>query len=148
MSITKYRIPIAGGYTEFPSLPDAQAYVAANLIDPNSITTVTETPVVDVGVAKQVVLARMDFSIGLIAQWAAENRLMGITVSQSLTVFSYFCNILVALQIGALETAIALIKGLPPESRDGRFITDARLLQYVNLCEDYLGIPRSLSIQS
>lgn len=143
---TKYQVPTDTGLIEFPALPDATAYCIAAGVDPARITTHTETPIVDVGVAKQVILARMDFATGLIAQWAAENKLMGITLPQSLLVFSYFSDILTALQIGALEIAIGLIRLLPPESRDSVFITDTRLLHYINLCEDYLGISRSNSL--
>ena len=101
------------------------------------------TPKIDVEYVKAILKKRCDYAMGLIGQFAAENQLLGITVIQAAENFSVMSPIILAMQCGALETAIYLLKGIPNESLDGKFLTKPRLLKYVNLCEDFLGVSQS-----
>lgn len=101
------------------------------------------TPKVDVQLIKQELLKRIDFAIGLIAEFSAENQMLGISVEQTTAVFGAMSGIILAMQVGALETAISMIKAMPDEAMDGVIFSKARLLVYVNKCESFMGVPLS-----
>jgi len=101
------------------------------------------TPKIDTEYVKNILKLRQEFGFGLIAQFAAENRLLGITDSQSAAVFSKVYMIILAFQVGALDTAIYMFKQMTSEDMDGTFLTASRALKYVNLCEEFIGVPKS-----
>lgn len=101
------------------------------------------TPKIDVNFVKGELMKRIDFAIGLIAEFSAENQLLGITAEQTTAVFGAMSGIILAMQVGALETAIAMLKALPDEVMDGVIFSKARLLVYVNKCENFMGVPLS-----
>jgi hypothetical protein len=45
-----------------------------------------------------------------------------------------------------LYDAIAQAKAIPAENKDSVFITDARLIKFINKVEEYLGIPLSTTL--
>jgi hypothetical protein len=51
-----------------------------------------------------------------------------------------------ALQTGSLYEAIANAKAVPSGNKDATFITDVRILSFVNKIESYLGITLSTSL--
>ena len=89
----------------------------------------------------------MDFGRDCIAEFAAENVALGITqAGMTGTVSDIFEKIVQALQTGSLYYAIDLAKAIPTEDKDATFVTDIRLLAFVNKLETYLGIPLSTSL--
>jgi hypothetical protein len=96
--------------------------------------------------AKAQLLAHKSFGEGLVANFAVENAVMGITAEQSDAVLTKLAGVLAALSNGYLETAIRRAKAVPGGDYDGQFITAARLLSYVNAIETKLGISLSQSL--
>jgi hypothetical protein len=87
------------------------------------------------------------FGQELVITFAAENIGLGITQAGMTTaVRTATANTVAALQTGSLYDAITAARSIPVESYDSTFITQARILLFINKIEDYLGIPRSLSI--
>lgn len=84
------------------------------------------------------------FGQGLIDKFAAENIAMGITQS-GLTghVRRTMIDVVSALFTGSLYDAIAEARAIPDNAKDSTFITNARLLEFINAIEDFLGAPRS-----
>jgi hypothetical protein len=96
---------------------------------------------------KKSVSGAMDFGKDLIIKFGAENMLLGIIQYGMLsTVRKNMKEVTDALTSGAITDAIAEARAIPAENKDAIFITDQRLLNYINLCEDYLGMERSVSL--
>jgi hypothetical protein len=96
---------------------------------------------------EQIVADAKRFGQGLIDKFAAENIAMGITqAGMTGTVRRAMVDVVSALWTGSLYDAMTEARAIPAESKDGTFITDARLLSFVNSIEDYLKIPRSTSL--
>ena len=93
--------------------------------------------------AKQTYLAHKSFGQDLAADFAVENAALGITVQESQTLVTTLSGVLSSLSNGFLETAIAESKGIDVEDYDGVYISETRLLLYVNRIEEYLGITAS-----
>ena len=88
------------------------------------------------------------FGVSLIAEFTAENILLGITQA-GLTnhVRKTSHEIVNALETGSLYDAMYEIRQVPAEDKDAVFLSDARLLCLVNCIETYLGItPLSTSL--
>jgi hypothetical protein len=80
----------------------------------------------------------------LIAEFATENVMLGITQdNMTAQVLDNMGPVMTAMQSGSLYLAIDRIRAIPLESKDSKYITDVRLLQYVNRLEAYLGLPLS-----
>lgn len=111
------------------------------------IEAVTPPTVSQLDVIAQIVTNAITFGTRLVTKFAAENIAMGITQEgMTSTVRTRMSGVLNALQTGSLYDAIAEVKAIPVEHKDGKYINDARLLSFVNQIEDYLGINRSLSL--
>lgn len=86
----------------------------------------------------------MGFGQLLMTEFIVENVKLGITVdNMTETVLDAMSGVMNALQAGSLYLAIDRIKAIPVESKDAKYITDARLLTYVNKIEEYLGFQLS-----
>jgi hypothetical protein len=84
------------------------------------------------------------FGQSIIAEFAAENVLLGITeASMTNQVRKVTMQVTSALNTGALYDAIAECRAIPEEDKDDVFITNDRLLTFINKIEEYLGIPLS-----
>lgn len=94
------------------------------------------------------VIARaIAFGQTLITAYAAQNVLLGITqAGMTSTVRERMAGVISALQTGSLYDVIAEAKAIPSGDKDATFITDARLLSFVNQVETYLGIALSTSL--
>jgi len=96
---------------------------------------------------RQVVKAVQDavnFGSKLIQEFTVENVMLGITADgMTKTVRTNMIEVLSALQTGSLYDAIDEAKTIPVESKDAKYITDARLLDFVNRIETYLEISLS-----
>lgn len=86
----------------------------------------------------------MNFANKLMIQFTTENIIMGITQDcMTGTVRKNLSEVIMCLITGSLYDAIHEIKLLPPEKKDPKYLTDARLLKFVNEIETYLEIPLS-----
>lgn len=95
----------------------------------------------------KIVKEAMEFGQSIIQIVSAENIMLGITqAGMTGTVRKRSQEIVLALMTGSLYDAMAEARALPPESKDGVFISDARLLAMINKIEDYLKLPRSTSL--
>lgn len=86
----------------------------------------------------------MDFGKKLIVEFGAENMRMNITqLGKTNEVRIALNGVMSALLAGSLYDAITEVKKIPVEAKDATFVTDIRLLVFVNKIEDYLHTPRS-----
>lgn len=96
---------------------------------------------------ESVVRSAMSFGQNLMVEFAAENIKMGITQEgMTKTVREAMADVVLAIQTGSLYDTIDEIKAIPAASKDGKYITDDRLLEYLNKIETYLGISVSQSL--
>jgi len=96
-----------------------------------------------------IALAQTDRNFGdsLVTKFTAENRILGITGSgKSGAVLTVMGPIMSALDSGSLDVAVAIMKAIPSASKDSTFITNARILSYVNAIETHLGETLSTSL--
>lgn len=91
-------------------------------------------------------IEREEFGAKLIREFMAGNQAGGISAAASYQVLVAMLPIVVCLRIGALESALYAIKGIPQEARDGVYVSDAKLLAYCNAIESFLGISLSTSV--
>ena len=88
-----------------------------------------------------------NFGDSLVTKFTAENRILGITGSgKSGAVLTVMGPIMSALDSGSLDVAVAIMKAIPSASKDSTFITNARILSYVNAIETHLGETLSTSL--
>lgn len=84
------------------------------------------------------------FGSRVIQEFTVENIILGITADDmTKTVRQNMIEVLSALQTGSLYDAIDEAKSIPAPSKDAKYITDARLLSFINKIETYLEIPLS-----
>ena len=89
----------------------------------------------------------IQFGNAVIVEFAAENIALGITqAGMTGPVRQATSEVVSALQTGSLYDAIAECKAIPAENKDSTFITDTRLLSFVNKIEEYLGITLSTDL--
>lgn len=87
------------------------------------------------------------FGDALMNEFITENIMLGITQDNMTgTVRKNMSEVISALQTGSLYDAIAEAKAIPAEKKDVKYITDARLLSFVNKIETKLGIALSQSL--
>lgn len=95
-----------------------------------------------------VVRKAMSFGNDLMVEFSTENVMMGITQDgMTKTVRKNMSQVMSALMSGSLYDAIDEAKSIPEQSKDPKYLTDARLLQYVNKIEEYLGIELSNDLE-
>lgn len=89
----------------------------------------------------------INFGNKLIVEFATENVIMGITQdNMTKIVRQRMSEVINALQTGSLYDAINEAKAIPDTFKDGKYITNTRLLQFINKIETYLNLPRSNSL--
>lgn len=91
--------------------------------------------------------AAIAFGQQLLKEFAAENVLLGITTS-GLTgpVLVKLTGVMLALNGGSLYEAINRIKAIPSSDYDATFLTEPRIIGFLNKVEAYLGIPLTTSL--
>jgi hypothetical protein len=100
-----------------------------------------------VNVVEAAIANAVAFGMHLTIKFAADNVMLGVTqAGMTTTVRTVMAPAIQCLQTGSLYDAIAQCRAVPGGSKDATFITDARLLAFINLVEDYLGIVRSTSL--
>ena len=89
----------------------------------------------------------IEFGAALLTEFSAENVLLGITqLGKTGEVLVKLQGVMSAIIAGSLYEAISRIRAIPITDHDGRFITPARLLIFINKIEAYLGLPLSTSL--
>lgn len=80
----------------------------------------------------------------LINKFAAENVMLGITADgKTGQVRKALSEVMSALQSGSLKDAIEEVRAIPAPKKDAKYITDVRLLSFINQLETYLGMTLS-----
>jgi len=98
-------------------------------------------------IVKKIIYQAQQFGQILVAEFAAENVLMGITQEgMTGTVRKNMREVIDALSTGSLYDAIDEARLIPSDKKDLKYITNARLLQFINKIETYLNIPLSSSL--
>ena len=96
---------------------------------------------------EEVVSSASRFGSELMITFAAENVLLGITQEgKTGEVLTKLAGVQLAMQAGSLYEAITRIRAIPLEEYDTKYITEARLLVFINKIEEYLGLPLSTEI--
>lgn len=91
-----------------------------------------------------VVVEAMKFGQQLMTQFAAENIILGIIeAGMTKIVRQNLSEVVGALITGSLYDAINELKNIPENKKDTVFITNERLLIFVNKIEKYLNLPLS-----
>lgn len=112
-----------------------------------SLTAANQVSLETALIRDAVLTPAITFGQEIIVLFAAENIRMGITqAGMTTTVRAVTADIVSALNIGSLYDAILAAQAVPDTSYDPTFVTAARLLEFVNKIEDYLGIPRSTGL--
>lgn len=96
---------------------------------------------------ENIIQLAMTFGAKLLREFAAQNVLLGITQEgKTGEVLTKLMNVQLAVQAGSLYEAIDRIRAIPPTDYDGKYITEARLLTFINKIEAYLGLPLSTEL--
>lgn len=106
----------------------------------HALSTYAQPPISVATNIGNIVLAARSFGTEIMAQFAAENVLMGLTDAQMDQCLTTLEPVLIAFASGSLKIAIRRMNAIVP---DGVILTTARVKKYRNLIEDFLGIPRT-----
>lgn len=89
----------------------------------------------------------MNFANKLMVEFTTENIMMGITADgMTGPVRKALQEVIMCLITGSLYDAITEIRAIPLEKKDPKYLTDARLLVFINKIETYLQIPLSTTL--
>lgn len=98
-------------------------------------------------IKRNILIPARSFGNDIIDDFAAENILLGITQAGLTNHIRKTCReVTDALRSGSLYDALYEVRQIPAEAKDSTFLTDARLLAFVNKIEAYLGLPLSTSL--
>lgn len=106
----------------------------------NALAMYAQSPQTLQSYIMQIILSAAGFGTVLMAQFGAENVLMGLTEDQMDQCLTTLEPVVLACVSGSLKIAINRMNRVP---LDGIVLTAARIQKYRNLIEDYLGIPRT-----
>lgn len=100
-----------------------------------------------VAITEGLVKNAIDFGWQVLVQFAAENVRMGVTqAGKTKHIRETLQSVILCLLSGSLYDAIAEAKAVPDEAKDPVFLTNARLLAFVNKIEAHLGLAASTSL--
>ena len=89
----------------------------------------------------------IEFGRYIMLEFMNENIGLGITVQgKTKDVRKAMAEVINALSVGALVDAISEIRLIPNQKKDGLFISDARMLYYINKIEAFAGLDLSKSV--
>lgn len=97
---------------------------------------------------EQMITARLDAAINfgqsIMKEFTIENMKMGITQDNMTgTVRKAMIQVISACQTGSLYDAMIEAKAIPEEDKDAKYITNERILSFVNKIEAFLELPLS-----
>lgn len=91
--------------------------------------------------SEKAVTSARAFGERILVEFAGENARLGIQTDNMVgTVLTKMQGVQLALQAGSLNEAIARTKAIPEGDKDLKYITDVRLLAYINKTRQYLGL--------
>jgi len=97
---------------------------------------------------KGIIEAAKAFGDNLMNDFITDNVMLGITQDGMTNhVRKTMSEVISACATGSLRDAIAEAKAIPEEAKDIKYITDARLLSFVNKIETYLEVPLSTDLE-
>ena len=106
-----------------------------------------DSNITEIDQIKKTVRSAISFGNKIIVEFAAENIQLGITqLGMTKSVRQTMAGVASALQTGSLYDAIDEVREIPDSKKDGKFISNKRLLKYVNKIEEFLGIEKSTYI--
>lgn len=127
------------GQLEGQDLPNLEEII--NLIDKYNKTSSPQA------VINKVVSSAMTKGQSIIQEFIAENLVLGITqAGKTKEVRQAMAEVTSCLMTGSLYDAIDELRLIPAEAKDSTFITDVRILSYINKIETYLGLELSTEI--
>jgi len=95
----------------------------------------------------KIILAAQEFGKQLSLEFLVENNMLGITKAGMVEKVREVLDMpFRAVETGSLVEAITRIKAIPEEQRYPIFVSEERMLKYVNKIEAYLGKPLSTSV--
>lgn len=107
----------------------------------------TTTPT-NIELAKARINDALRFGGELFIQFCAENVLMGITQKgKTELVLENMSAINKSIKNASLYETVRLLKSFPNDKKDDEFITNARLLKFLNKVEEYLKLPISTELE-
>lgn len=96
---------------------------------------------------QKIISDAISFGTQLISEFAAQNVIIGITQDNMTGVVrKNMREVIDALSTGSLYDAIYEARLISSDKKDLKYITDTRLLQFINKIETYLNIPLSSSL--
>jgi len=114
---------------------------------PGAPPAYTPPPPDPVKLTEAAVSAAMVFGQQMLIRVAAENVRLGITqAGKTRQVRETLGDIVLCLLTGSLYDAMSLVRAIPADKKDDTFITDARLLSFINEIEAFLGMQKSTSL--
>jgi len=143
--VQKYVLDCSDGIIQFLSTDERQDYITVhNVVDytlSEFVDNIQTEPDL-LCVAEISVQNALAFSNSVLMQFLAENSMLGVYQSgMSQALRGILEPTFEALLTGSLQDAVVLLKAIPSTSYDSIFITERRLLCYINVIEDYLGYP-------
>jgi hypothetical protein len=113
----------------------------------SSLTDTNQASMMVASIKSSILTPAITFGNELIIDFAAENIGMGITQSEMTPAVRLATkDVVAALSTGSLYDAITAARAIPAEQKDAVFVTDVRLLVFINKIESYLGIPLSTEL--
>ena len=112
-----------------------------------SLTNTNQASMMVSSIRSSILTPAIAFGNEVIITFAAENIGLGITQAGMTTaVRTATKDVVAALTTGSLYDAITAARAIPEEQKDATFVTDIRILGFVNKIEAYLGIPLSTEL--
>lgn len=150
MNITKYVLTYSGGVIEFASITDRSEFIENNDITEFTTSEVVEELLLDNDPhysVERAIKEAQAFGANLAMEFLIENTLLGITELGMIEKVRELLDMTFrAVETGSLREAINRIKAIPEEKRYPIFVTEERMLKYVNKMEEFLGVELSTNL--
>jgi hypothetical protein len=101
----------------------------------------------DFEIIKNIVRSEIEFGKELILEFTAENVALGITqAGMTSTIIERTKDVFISLERGSLYDAIIKMKSFPDDLKDTLYITNDRILKFINKIEKHLNIALTTNI--
>lgn len=135
--------------TSIPTLPEGYEVLGLASDLPDAVAEIEAIKVVEA--QKAYIASKYDgakrFGDNLIKEFTTENMVMGITQDgMTSAVRKAMTEVILALNTASLYDAIDEARAIPEDKKDVKYITDARLLEFINKIEAYLEMPLSTEL--
>jgi len=142
--------PVDVSWTHVPAVSAVQAVAYAPehyaaIVDANLV--IAKAAAAQLRAIQNALSSAKSFGEAIMNEFTVENITLGITADvMTGTVRKNMSEVIMALQTGSLYDAIIEAKLIPAIQKDAKYITDARLLSFVNKIETKLGITLSTTL--